>query len=1300
MVRLREIPRTSTFAWSPGAHLPIIATGTVAGAVDADFSNTTQLELWDLDLQNGQAGLELSPLASVNTESRFYDIAWSRVSNERPRGIIAGALESGALDLWNADVLLDGSGDALLSSTTKHSGPVKSLQFNPFKSELLLTGGAKGEIYIWDLNNIENPFSLGNRTSRADDLDSVDWNKKIPHILATAGSGGFVTVWDVKTKRESLTLSNWKAVSAVAWHPENPTKLITAIPDETNPVILVWDLRNSKAPERTLTGHQDGVLSLSWCKQDTDLLLSSGKDNRTICWNPQTGDILGEFPVVTNWTYQTRWNPTNPSLLATASFDGKIAVHTLQTCKADANRPDAATANLDGEDFFNQASVDPQGPSFSLKKTPKWLEVPAGASFGFGGKLVHFGALETQAGQSRRSKVTISKFEVETGVSEAAVGFEEALKKDSLGSIAESRAKEAKSETEKGVWNVLKSLVDANPRTRLREYLGFGDECEEDGTTDVEAKDTNTDSLPQPNGSDSAKSKRLSSFFSDSNVDSEFFLSDLASLPSTRGARTNNPFHIYSGDESESDKQITRALLLGQFEKAVDICLKEDRMSDAFMLAVCGGDKCTEKVRTAYLTKKAKGPNYLRVLASVIGKNMWDVVYNADLANWKEVMVTLITFANEEEFEDLCEVLGDRLLEESRENCSNVNQRAAASFCFIAGAKLEKVVGIWIEELHEVESADLQNPSGDSSFSIHVRSLQGFIEKVTVLRLATKFQDKELNLSGNWKLGSLYEKYCEYADVVAAHGYLDVAEKYLNLLPLDYPAATVSRNRVKEATKKATTSPGTQTHKTQQPATAVTPTTQYQATRTTYQPPTTGTPYQPSTSYQPPTTGTSYQPPTTVPPVASSQYAPSGPTVTGSYAPPKVQTQSGYVFSPYQPAQAAQPSPTTYGGTNQFYNPHNAFGQPPPPRTFSPPVSAMVPPSKRTDLPNWNDTPIVSNLSRRGTPASTQAPITSPFPGAVVPSPPQASAPFGPPPPGPSSRAPPPPPPKNSAPPQRAATPTQYGVQSPLASQPGYPPSQPSSHYGPPPTVMSSYNHPTVATRYAANPPPQAVAAPPPRQSMPPPPPAGQSQYAARPPVGALPVAGQTYASPAATTSTQYAPPPSTVTQTQSPYVPTQTVPATNMGSYGPPPAGVQGSRPGTQQSEVVPLPKSEITAPPPPAKHPRGDRTHIPELYRPIHELLSADMNRVKAVAPPSHKRQVQDTEKRLNILFDHINNEELLSADTLADMLSLAQAVAARDYTTAHNIHLDLVTHKTEECTNWMTGVKRLIDMSRVTP
>jgi WD40 repeat protein len=45
---------------------------------------------------------------------------------------------------------------------------------------------------------------------------------------------------------------------------------------------------------KILTGHEKGVLSLSWCKQDADLLLSCGKDNRALCWNPQTSEIIGE----------------------------------------------------------------------------------------------------------------------------------------------------------------------------------------------------------------------------------------------------------------------------------------------------------------------------------------------------------------------------------------------------------------------------------------------------------------------------------------------------------------------------------------------------------------------------------------------------------------------------------------------------------------------------------------------------------------------------------------------------------------------------------------------------------------------------------------------------------------------------------------------------------------------------------------------------------------------------------------------------------------------------------------------
>lgn len=69
MVQLREIPRTAVFAWSPGTDRPFLVTGTRAGAVDADFSDETKLELWDLNLDS-KDGVELQPVHSISTDSR------------------------------------------------------------------------------------------------------------------------------------------------------------------------------------------------------------------------------------------------------------------------------------------------------------------------------------------------------------------------------------------------------------------------------------------------------------------------------------------------------------------------------------------------------------------------------------------------------------------------------------------------------------------------------------------------------------------------------------------------------------------------------------------------------------------------------------------------------------------------------------------------------------------------------------------------------------------------------------------------------------------------------------------------------------------------------------------------------------------------------------------------------------------------------------------------------------------------------------------------------------------------------
>ena len=1163
--------------------------------------------------------------------ARFYGIAWGPPDADHPRGIIAGALENGSLDLWDADKLASGASDAFMSRTTKHTGAIKSLEFNPIKPQILATAGAKGELYIYNVEDIQNPFRLGNAAARSDDLECLAWNRKVANILATGGAGGLVTVWDLKTRKASLTLNNnRKPVSSIAWDPNNSTKLLTATPDDSTPVIFLWNLRNSNAPERTLSGHEQGVLSLSWCQQDPDLLISCGKDNKTLVWNPQTGEKYGEFPEATNWTFLAAFNPHNPNFCATASFDGKITIQTLQTTNASA-APGAGQSNLNDEDFFSTAHSQPQGASFTLEKAPAWLERPIGASFGFGGKVVLFRPNPIAAGQPRSSKVQISRFAVDVDVGSASEKFEESLQAGDLKAICREHMEHARTDEEKADWTVLETLVADNPRQQVVDHLGFSKDQTTNGVSDGKQageKDDEGAAATGGDGPEKPKGNRLSNFFADGE-DGEDFLSDLAA---TKGAKTDNPFHLFKEGNTSLEDRITKALMLGDFETAAEVCLKEDRMADAFIIANCGGKDLVEKVQAAYLSQRKGSPSYLRLLGAVITENLWDVVYNADLADWKETLATLCTFAKPAEFPDLCEALGDRILE--------TGSRKNASLCYLVGSKLEKVVSIWIDELGEAETAGMKDSSEGSTFSVHAKSLQQFIEKVTVFRQATKFVDTEKDLKSGWKLADLYSKYTEYADIVAAHGQLAIAQKYLDLLPATYPAAEVARNRVKLATTKAAPQPATN--------------------------PRTASRAQPNLGYQPAQPSLTANP--SNPYAAPAQVAPPhayGPPQPSSYAPPSV-TPYGQPATAYAPPQA--------GG----YSPQTGFGQPPPqfggpPRKSTPGVTPAPPRAK--DVGTWNDVPLVTKAPppRRTTPSV--APITSPF-GA------QAASPL--PPPGPSfgghrgAPTPPPPPPKAGQPPR---------VTSPLADptqtsqSPGRPPSAVANMYAPPPPPTQGSVPPPMAgvmpvrTASPYNAPPSG--APPPSRYAPAP--ATQQPYgqAAQQPPIAPPPGGNSRPPP----SNPYAPASQHQSQfAQAPY------------ESGPPP---QGGRPPvgpppTSQAPPTGTPPPPRAAAPPKAKHPPGDRSHIPASALKLVEIFSNDMQRVSSKAPAAYQAQVNDTRKRLNLLFDHLNNGDLVKPDTVGQLSQLAEALEAKAYDVAQRLQVEIHRDKPEECGNWMVSLQ----------
>ena len=100
-MKLKEIHRTSTFAWSPSPSLPLLATGTVAGALDESFSNESQLEIWAPDFLDrneyelggdGHAGPKGAVTGSARCANRR---PLGRLVADRPGGSIGSTASRG-----------------------------------------------------------------------------------------------------------------------------------------------------------------------------------------------------------------------------------------------------------------------------------------------------------------------------------------------------------------------------------------------------------------------------------------------------------------------------------------------------------------------------------------------------------------------------------------------------------------------------------------------------------------------------------------------------------------------------------------------------------------------------------------------------------------------------------------------------------------------------------------------------------------------------------------------------------------------------------------------------------------------------------------------------------------------------------------------------------------------------------------------------------------------------------------------------------------------------------------------------
>jgi len=852
-MKIRQVNRTATMAWSPGQHSPLVALGTASGALDASFSTKSELEIFDLDLDKGRTpDVEMKRIGIANTNSRFNRLAWgTNGDRSKPYGILASGMENGDLEFWNPKGIINGDANALLMRHSMHSGPVRGLDFNPFQGNLLASSSSDGELFIWDLNNPTKPYSPGSKSQKLEDVTSVSWNRKFSYILASTSNNGNTVVWDLRNRKEVICLQHplgRKPITSVTWNPDESTQFIASSDDDSSPIIHLWDLRNARAPKMGLQGHTKGVLSVSWCPKDSELLLSAGKDNRTICWNPLTGEMIGEFERCDNWTFDAQWNYRNPDYVSVCSYDGSVKLFSLQSSSAEDNTQQIDNTQQVNNDPFNIDNKMDNQTSFSLKCPPKWYKRPVGAVWTFGGKLVMFNEKQThsiqlsqQQGQPNQqiksSSVVIKKVVTEPTFINNVNKLDAAEKEASFDTymnfcdekIKELNADPKANDEEKTIWSFLKVMFDKSPREKMLEFLGFErSQLSQDELVSLLRRLNIEPSLlpesPKPEAPTSVAAVEPSvvpsqgneTLFGAAEGQPNSFYENMTPIePSAPIENNTAPAEIKqeitvakdsiqlfpngqtseTNPESTIDSMITKYLLIGDFDAAVQLCFSTNRLADALIMAICGSPELLAKARKEFFKRKRDEKVYMAVLENIANGHVKEMISainlndTMDKGSWKDIMALICTYAKMDEFASLCGSLGQKLEQKIKQNLTHDSKDAeetglAAVLCYLAAGELDKVIEIWLSEKNAAEYT-LSKPS---EYSEYANKIQRLVERVTILRKAISFIDTEFvnntpERNGQFTLHKLYEKYAEYAEILVDQGKLDEAWTFLELIP-------------------------------------------------------------------------------------------------------------------------------------------------------------------------------------------------------------------------------------------------------------------------------------------------------------------------------------------------------------------------------------------------------------------------------------------------------------------------------------------------------------------------------------
>jgi protein transport protein SEC31 len=428
---------------------------------------------------------------------------------------------------------------------------------------------------------------------------------------------------------------------------------------------------------------------------------STGKDNRTILWDLFTLKPIADVPNDAVSLQESTNSGSDAMFAAGGLASSQQRRYDVQWSPI--KRGVASTCSLDRK--VQAHSI--LGLSGKSGRPPKWLRPSSSVSFGFGGSVVSCG--------SENKIVSLSTVVEQPQLQQVSDTFEGTIESTNVVDFCKDLAYKARDPGEAQLWGFMQVIFETNARQELLDHLGF------DPTAIANAAAAYKEDTTS-NGVESMSLK-------------------------------DQPPNV--GMSKPAEEMVKKALLVGNFEAAVDCCFRIGNLADALVLASCGGADLWAKTQARYFKVESSKRPFLSIVSAIIHTQLEELVRCSNPKKWQETLAILSTYGKSDEFPTLCIALGD-LLETSGDPRS-------ASLCYMCALSLDEAVKFWRAQL------DLANKEKQTD-GMDLLALHEFVVKVSVFLKAAGpsavLDPKDADL------------FSKYAEKLSEQGLLVAAAKY------------------------------------------------------------------------------------------------------------------------------------------------------------------------------------------------------------------------------------------------------------------------------------------------------------------------------------------------------------------------------------------------------------------------------------------------------------------------------------------------------------------------------------------